>query len=70
MPIKKKKISSILPAEILSEAVRLTGVNQTDAIVMALKELIRSYKRTSILDLKGRIKINFNADIDRERKRF
>lgn len=68
--LRKKKISTILPAELLSEAARLTGVNQTDTIVLALKELVRSHKRASIFELKGRLKINFDVDQSRERARF
>ena len=70
MKTKKKKISSILPSRLLSEATNLTRLNQTDTLVLALGELIRGYKRKSLLDLKGEIKINFDVEKDRERRRF
>lgn len=70
MKIKKKKISSILPADLLSEAIDLTQLNQTDTLVLALGELIRTYKRRSIVDLKGKLKIDFDVERDRERGRF
>jgi hypothetical protein len=70
MGTKKKKISSILPADLLSEATGLTQLNQTDTLMLALKELIRSYKRKSILDLRGKLKVDFDVDRDRERGRF
>lgn len=70
MQVKKKKISTILPKELLSEAARLTKANQTDTIVLALKELIRSHKRSSIFGLKGRLRIHFDIEKDRERDRF
>lgn len=70
MKTKKKKISSILPAELLSEAIALTQLNQTDTLVLALGELIRTYKRRSIVDLKGKLKIDFDVERDRERSRF
>jgi hypothetical protein len=66
----KKKISTILPAELLSEASKLTSLNQTDTLILALQELVRSYKRKTIVGLKGKLKINFDADRDRERSRF
>jgi hypothetical protein len=70
MKSKKKKISSILPAALLSEATNLTRLNQTDTLVLALAELIRTYKRESIVNLKGKLKIKFNVEQDRERSRF
>ncbi len=66
----KKRISSILPADLLSEATDLTRLNQTDTLVLALGELIRAFKRQSILGLKGKLKINFNIERDRERHKF
>lgn len=70
MSTKKKKICSILPADLLSEATELTQLNQTDTLMLALKELVRLYKRKSILDLRGRLKIDFDVNRDRERDRF
>jgi hypothetical protein len=70
MKTKKKKISSILPAGILKEATGLTHLNQTDTLVLALTELIRAHKRKSILDLRGKLKIDFAIERDRERSRF
>ena len=70
MKTKKKKISTILPASLLSEATHLAELNQTDTLVLALGELIRAYKRKSIVDLKGKLKIDFDVERDRERSRF
>lgn len=66
----KKKISTILPSDLLSEATKLTRLNQTDTLALALSELIRSFKRRSIADFKGKLKIDFDVDKDRERRRF
>lgn len=66
----KKKISTILPSDLLREAGKLTKANQTDTLVMALNELIRAYKRKSIFNLKGKLRIDFNVDEERERGRF
>ena len=70
MKAKKKKISSILPADLLSEAVQLTDLNQTDTIVLALAELVRAYKRKAIVGLKGKLVVDFDVERDRERGRF
>ena len=70
MTLKKKKISTILPEELLAHACRVTDANQTDTLIIALKELIRAHKRMSILDLKGRLKIKYDIEKDRERARF
>ena len=66
----KKKISTILPADLLAEAKDLTHLNQTDTLILALNELIRGYKRKSILNLRGKISIDFDPDRDRVRTRF
>ena len=70
MKSPKKKISTILPADLLAEATGLTHLNQTDTLILALKELIRGHKRSSILNLKGKLSIDFDPDKDRERRRF
>jgi hypothetical protein len=70
MKPKRKKISTVLPSDLLSEAVELSKANQTDTLIMALKELIRAHRRKSVLDLRGKIKVNFDIQRDRERGRF
>ncbi len=68
--MKKKKISTILPAELLAQAVKLSETNQTNTIVLALRELVRGHKRKSILTLKGKLNIDFNVDRERSRDIF
>ena len=68
--MKRKKISTILPAELLAQAVKLSETNQTDTIVLALKELVRGHKRKSILSLKGKINITFDVNKERNRNTF
>ena len=70
MKTAKKKISTILPAALLGEATKLTQLNQTDTLTLALSELIRSIKRNSISNLKGKLRVDFDIDLDRERRRF
>ena len=67
---KRKKISTILPVALLNEAVRLSNANQTDTLIAALQDFVRAFKRRTILDLKGKINIDFDIEKDRERSRF
>lgn len=67
---KTKKISTILPADLLKKACELSKSNQTDTLIQALNELIGSYKREKLLSLHGKIPIKFEADRDRERTRL
>lgn len=67
---RKKKISTILPSDLLAEAGRLTKVNQTETLILALKELVRSFKRESIVNLKGKLDISFEVAKERQRNRF
>lgn len=68
--VKTKKLSCFVPEDILKEAVALTELNQTDTLIEGLKELIRANKRKSILNLKGKLKIKFDIEKDRQRARF
>lgn len=70
MKKQRKKISTILPADLLREATEISKANQTDTLILGLQELVKSHKRKSILDLKGRLKIDFDINQDRERSRF
>ena len=70
MKQKIKKISALIPSELLAEATRLSDSNQTEAIISGLQELIRAKKRSTVFDLKGKIKIAFNVESERERARF
>jgi len=67
---KSKKISTILPRDLLAEATRLAESNQTDTIIAGLHELIRSFKRRSLSHIKGKLHIDFDVQQDRERLRF
>ena len=67
---KNKKISALIPADLLAEAAKLTDSNQTEALISGLKELIRAKKRSSVFDLRGKLKINYNIASERERSRF
>ena len=64
---KLKKISTNLPEDLLKNACELTNLNQTDALIAGLQELINQHERQAIVNLKG--KINIDLDIDELRQR-
>jgi hypothetical protein len=68
--MKTKKISTNIPADLLREACRLTDLNQTEALIAGLRELILQHQRSSIVDLKGKIKIDLDLDKVRQRVRL
>ena len=70
MKRKIKKISALIPADLLSEATKISASTQTEAIISCLEELIRASKRKSIISLRGKLKIGFDIDRERERARF
>lgn len=67
---KLKKISTNIPAELLRKACSLTNLNQTEALIAGLKELIAQHEREIIVDLKGKVRIDFNLDEIRQRVRL
>ncbi len=67
---KLKKISTNIPADLLRKACGLTNLNQTEALIAGLKELIAQQEREAIVDLKGKVRIDLNLDQIRQRVRL
>ena len=67
---RKKKVATNIPEELLAEATALTGLNQTQALIAGLRELIAEQKRHQLLDLRGQLHIRFDARTARRRKRL
>ncbi|MEZ4753749.1 MAG: type II toxin-antitoxin system VapB family antitoxin [Bdellovibrionota bacterium] len=67
MTKKIKKISTNIPEQLLNKACKLTQLNQTEALIAGLKELIAHHERQAIVDLKG--KINIDIDLNEVRQR-
>lgn len=63
-----RKVATNIPSSLLDEAVRLTGLNQTQTLVEGLKELIAKKKRQDLLSMGGKIQIR--VDTNRTRKRI
>ena len=67
---KIKKISTNIPEDLLRKACDITNLNQTEALIAGLKELIAQHEREAIVDLKGKVRIDLNVDEMRQRVRL
>ena len=64
-----KRVTVNLPAKLLSEAEEVTGLGITETIVAGLSLLARRRAYTKALALKGRLRLNIDLDVSRERAR-
>ena len=67
--MKVKKIATNIPVDLINEASELTGLNQTQTIILGLSELIALRKRQELLKLKGKVKIELDVKRSRQRKK-
>lgn len=67
---KVKKISTNIPEQLLKKACSITNMNQTEALIAGLQELIARHERKVILDLKGKVRIDLDLDEVRQRIRL
>jgi len=67
---KLKKISTNIPEQLLKRACSVTNLNQTDALIAGLRELIAQHEREAIVDMKGKVRIDLNIDKIRQRFRL
>jgi hypothetical protein len=65
----KKKVATNIPEELLEEATSLTGLNQTQALIAGLKELIAEEKRRRLLDLRGKLHFDLDTSTSRARRK-
>jgi|GEM_PF-2131097 len=68
--VKIKKVATNIPAALLAEATERTGLNQTQALIAGLRELIAEQKRRRILDLRGKLLIRVDTARTRQRRRI
>ena len=68
--MKTKKVATNIPEALLAEATELTGLNQTQALIAGLRELIAEQKRHRLLALEGRLHLRFDARASRQRRRM
>lgn len=64
-----KKIATNIPDDLLTEARLLTGLNQTQALIEGLRQLIAQHKRQRLLDLRGKLHIHLDRNRSRRRQR-
>lgn len=67
---KLKKISTNIPEDLLLKACKLSRLNQTEALIAGLRELIAQHERSAISDLKGKVKVELELDSIRQRVRL
>jgi hypothetical protein len=66
---RTKKVATNIPEDLLREATSLTGLNQTQALIAGLRELIAEHRRSQLLALKGRVDVDIDLDVSRQRRR-
>jgi hypothetical protein len=64
-----KKVATNIPEDLLREATTLTGLNQTQALIAGLRELIAEHRRQELLDLEGKVEVDFDLKRSRQRRR-
>lgn len=67
---RTKKVATNLPESLLKEATALTGLNQTQALIAGLRELIAERKREELLSLRGALHIRADTGRTRQRRRL
>ncbi|EMK25457.1 hypothetical protein [Leptospira kirschneri] len=65
-----KRITANLPEKLLKEARNVTGKGITETIVIGLELIRRSRAYDKAQNLKGKIKIEIDLDVSRERPRI
>lgn len=64
-----KRVTVNLPAKLLSDAEEVSGSGITETIVLGLELLARRRAYTKGLALKGKLNLNIDLDVSRERSR-
>ena len=65
----RKKISTSIPEELLAKACKVSRLNQTDALIEGLRQLIRSHELHKAIGQRGKIHFD-SAGLPRERVRL
>ena len=68
--MKTKKVATNLPQELFEEATEATGLNQTQTIILGLRQIIAAKKRAEFLTSKGAVAIDYNVKTVRQRKKL
>ena len=65
--LKIKRTTANLPADLLKEAMHVSGVGITETLVMGLKMLKRSIAYEKAQKLKGKLDLKIDTGVSRER---
>lgn len=66
----KKKISAILPSDLIQQAIDLVNMNQTETLIAGLKELIAKHQRIKALKALPKLHFAYAVDAVRQRRRM
>lgn len=66
---KAKRITANLPEDLLTEAQEVTGQGITETLVLGLRLVRRSRAFDKAAALKGKLKLEVNLEVSRERTR-
>jgi hypothetical protein len=69
MPVKAKRITANLPEDLLIEATLVTKKGITETLIQGLKMIKRSSAFEKAQKLRGRVSIDVDLDVSRERTR-
>ena len=69
MATAAKKITANLPDELLKEAQKVTGLGITETLIAGLQSLRRLRAYSEFEEIKGKIHLNIDLDLARERNR-
>jgi hypothetical protein len=64
-----RRVTANLPAELLDQAMRVTGRGITETIVEGLERVKRADAYRKAIALKGKVQITVDVDASRERNR-
>ncbi len=67
---RTKKVATNIPVDLLEQATDLTGLNQTQALIEGLRQLIAERKRRQLLSMKGKLQIRSDTARTRQRRRI
>ncbi len=64
---KIKRITANLPEELIRQATSVTGKNLTDTLIQGLTMVKRTAAFEKAVKLKGKLKLDIDLDVSRER---
>lgn len=68
MYTQARRITANLPADLLEDAQEVTGKGITETLIQGLEQLKRSRVYSKAMALRGKIHIDMDLDVSRERR--